>query len=46
MEDKTIVFGHIVTENMLADPLTKGLRPAEFNKHAEGMGICSLDVLC
>ena len=24
---------HITTDKMLADPLTKGLRPVDFNKH-------------
>ena len=36
--------GHIVTQNiridsMLADPLTKDLRPIDFKRHAANMGM-------
>ena len=41
-----IVIEHIDTESMLADPLTKGLRPVTFKKHVDNMGILgSFDVL-
>ena len=37
---------HITTDRMLADPLTKGLRPVVFNKHVLQMGLAaSFDVL-
>ena len=41
-----IMIEHINTEAMIADPLTKGVRPVAFNNHAENMGILSsFDVL-
>ena len=37
---------HITTDRMLADPLNKGLRPVDFNKHVLQMGLAaSFDVL-
>ena len=37
---------HITIDRMLADPLTKGLRPVDFNKHVLQMGLAaSFDVL-
>ena len=37
---------HIPTDKMLVDPLTKGLRPVDFNKHVLNMGLAaSFDVL-
>ena len=37
---------HITTDKMLADPLTKGLQPVDFNKHVLQMGLAtSFDVL-
>lgn len=37
---------HVTTEAMIADPLTKGVRPVVFKNHAENMGILSsFDVL-
>jgi hypothetical protein len=35
----TIQVEHIRTHQMLADPLTKGLPPSVFSKHAAGMGL-------
>ena len=41
-----ITVEHIDTESMLADPLTKSLRPICFAKHVENMGVLSsFDVL-
>jgi hypothetical protein len=37
--DHTIEVEHIRTYQMLADPLTKGLSPIVFSKHAAGMGL-------
>jgi hypothetical protein len=37
--DQTIQVEHIRTHQMLADPLTKGLPPSVFSKHAAGMGL-------
>jgi hypothetical protein len=37
--DHTIEVEHIRTHHMLADPLTKGLPPSVFSKHAAGMGL-------
>jgi len=37
--DHTIQVEHIRTHQMLADPLTKGLPPSVFSKHAAGMGL-------
>lgn len=46
VEDKEIEVEHISTEEMIAGPLTKGLRPIVFTKHVENMGIVkSFDVL-
>lgn len=39
VEDNEIEVEHISTEEMTADPLTKGLRPVIFTKHVENMGI-------
>ena len=41
-----IVVEHIGMNRMLADPLTKGLRPIVFKGHVENMGVLSsFDVL-
>ncbi|XP_017973542.1 PREDICTED: uncharacterized protein LOC108661411 [Theobroma cacao] len=48
VKNADIVVEHIDidTDNMLVDPLTKGLRPTVFSRHVESMGILgSLDVL-
>jgi hypothetical protein len=37
--DKTISLEHIGTQDMVADPLTKGLPPNVFKKHLTGMGL-------
>ena len=37
--DHTIQVEHIRTHQMLVDPLTKGLPPSVFSKHAAGMGL-------
>jgi hypothetical protein len=37
--DHTIQVEHIRTHQMLVDPLTKGLPPNVFSKHAAGMGL-------
>ena len=34
-----IVIEHIRTESMLADPLTKGLKPITFKEHVVNMGV-------
>jgi hypothetical protein len=39
VENNEIEVEHISTEEMTADPLTKGLRPVIFAKHVENMGI-------
>jgi hypothetical protein len=36
-----IIVEYIGTNFMLADPLTKGLRPIVFKNHVENMGIVS-----
>lgn len=41
MKDNVIIVEHIDTDSMLADPLTKGLRPVVFKRHVENMGIVS-----
>jgi hypothetical protein len=41
VKDDTIVVEHIDTNSMLADPLTKGLRPIVFKSHIGNMGIVS-----
>ena len=41
-----IFVQHIDTDSMIADPLTKGLRPIIFSKYVESMGIMgSFDAL-
>ena len=35
---------HITTDRVLADPLTKGLRPIDFNKHVLQMGLLMYEV--
>ena len=46
VENGEILVKYIRTEYMLADPLTKGLRPIVFVKHVENMGlVSSFDVL-
>jgi hypothetical protein len=39
IRDQTIEVEHIRTHQMLVDPLTKGLPPSVFSKHASGMGL-------
>jgi hypothetical protein len=39
VQDHIISLEHIKTDNMLADPLTKGLPPNVFRKHVAGMGL-------
>ncbi|GFY89063.1 hypothetical protein Acr_06g0010030 [Actinidia rufa] len=34
-----IIIEHIDTEQVMADPLTKGLRPITFSKHVSNMGV-------
>lgn len=46
VDNGDVVYEYIGTSNMLADPLTKGLRPVEFDKHVADMGVLSsFDVL-
>ena len=46
VKNENIMVEHIDTTNMLADPLTKGLRPITFQRHVFNMGIIkSFDVL-
>jgi hypothetical protein len=37
IQDDTISLGHIKTNDMLVDPLTKGLPPNVFKEHLAGM---------
>ena len=39
IQDRIIEVEHLGTEDMLADPLTKGLPPNVFKKHVAGLGI-------
>ena len=39
MKKGDIVIEHIKTESMLADPLTKGLKPITFKEHVVNMGV-------
>jgi hypothetical protein len=39
IQDHTISLGHIRTNDMLADPLMKGLPPNVFKEHLAGMGL-------
>ena len=39
VQDQTISLEHIRTNDMLADPLTKGLPPSMFKEHLAGMGL-------
>ena len=39
IQDRIIEVEHLGTEDMLTDPLTKGLPPNVFKKHVAGMGI-------
>src|SRR4030066_244420 len=41
VKEGNIVVKHIDTNSMLADPLTKGLKPVVFKSHVENMGIVS-----
>ncbi|XP_070009956.1 secreted RxLR effector protein 161-like [Nicotiana sylvestris] len=46
VKEGDIHIEHISTKSMLADPLTKGLRPVVFDEHAKNMGILEFfDVL-
>jgi hypothetical protein len=46
VEDKTIVLEQCVTDNMVADSLTKGLPALAFEKHkAENSNACSVCVV-
>ena len=45
VENGEILVEYIRTDDMLADPLTKGLRPIIFIRHVENMGLVrSFDV--
>ena len=39
VQNETICLEHIRTNEMLADPLTKGLPPYVFREHLAGMGL-------
>jgi hypothetical protein len=39
VQDHVISLEYIKTDNMLADPLTKGLPPNVFRKHLASMGL-------
>ena len=39
IQDQTVDVKHIRMKHMLADPLTKGLRPSIFREHVAGMGL-------
>ena len=39
MKDKKVVIEHVITEVMLADPLTKGMSPQKFKDHVVIMGL-------
>ena len=39
VQDQTICLEHVRTNKMLADPLTKGLRPNVFREHLADMGL-------
>jgi hypothetical protein len=39
VQDQTIEIEHIESEQMLADPLTKGLPPKVLREHLAGMGL-------
>jgi hypothetical protein len=39
VQDQTVEIEHISTEQMLVDPLTKGLAPNIFHDHAASMGL-------
>ena len=39
MKNGDIIVKHIVTNSMIADLLTKGLRPIFFSRHVESMGV-------
>ena len=39
IQDQIIKIEHLRTEEMLADPLTKGLPPSVFREHVAGMGL-------
>jgi len=41
VKEGNVVMKHIDTNSMLADPLTKGLKPIVFKSHVENMGIMS-----
>lgn len=39
VRDHVVIFEHIRTESMLADPLTKGINVATFKDHVKNMGL-------
>ncbi|XP_071695861.1 secreted RxLR effector protein 161-like [Rutidosis leptorrhynchoides] len=41
VEEKSIAIEYVRTNDMLADPLTKGLPPKLFLEHVAGMGLCN-----
>ena len=46
VKNGSIVIEHIDTDNMIVNPLTKGLRPTVFSRHVESMGVMeSFDAL-
>ena len=46
VKNNDIMVGHIDTNNMIADPLIKGLRHVVFNKHVKSISVLgSFDVL-
>jgi len=47
VKNEDVVIENIRTESMLADPLTKGLRPILFKEHVKNMGVLeSFDFFC
>ncbi|XP_074318039.1 uncharacterized protein LOC141654823 [Silene latifolia] len=45
VQKQRVSFEHIRTDNMVADPLTKGLSPKAFIGHVERMGVVSKALL-
>ena len=41
VQESQITMEQIATENMIADPLTKGLTPKVFQEHVTNMGLVS-----
>ena len=36
-----VTVEHICTDDIVADPLTKGIRPYVFERHVASMGLCA-----